>query len=277
MSRFLGSADGQYKSLKGKRVLITGGSAGIGKATAIGFSDNGAIVTITGRRQARLDAVTSQLKQAYSIVADLMDVSEAKRTIDEAVEKMGGLDILVNCGGVWTEAITGDHMGEQGFTDAFKMHIMTPVQLTEHAMPHLSKNKNGAVINLSSLSAIQVNPDSFAYNVAKAAMDHVTKTQARKYTKLGVRVNSVNPGYVDTEIFDVMVKDTGLTKEQLHEWAKTENELKQVCQPEEIAGPILFLASDAASFISGAHIPVCAASQVQLELEDPTVFHANKK
>lgn len=182
MSRFLGSADGHYKSLKGKKVLITGmvlelytrlansevnlhhvarhtwrntcsltgsthctsagGSAGIGKATAIGFSDNGAIVTITGRRQARLDAVTSQLKQValsptlslgapsldaahcankgrpaalmraceeerllichlpwlqgYSIVADLMDVSEAKRTIDEAVEKMGGLDILVS-------------------------------------------------------------------------------------------------------------------------------------------------------------------------------------
>ncbi|CAK0786472.1 hypothetical protein CVIRNUC_009685 [Coccomyxa viridis] len=276
MSRFRGSADSTYKSLAGKRVLITGGSAGIGKATAIAFSDNGAIVTITGRRQERLDAVTSQLKKGFSVVADLLNVSDCKRTVEEAVKMMGGLDILVNCGGVWTDAITSDHLGAKGFGDAFTMHVVTPAQLIEEAMPHLSANKNGAVVNLSSLSAIQVNPDGAAYNIAKAAQDHLTKTLSRKYTSKGVRINSVNPGFVDTEIFDVLVKDTGRTKQELHDWAKTENELKEICTPEEIAGPILFLASDAASFISGVHIPVCAASQVQLEIDDPSVFFAGK-
>ena len=79
--------------------------------------------------------------QGYSVVADLLKVSDCKRTVEEAVARMGGLDILVNCGGVWTDAILSDHLGEQGFSDAFKMHVITPAQLIEEAIPHLSKNK----------------------------------------------------------------------------------------------------------------------------------------
>ena len=79
--------------------------------------------------------------QGYSVVADLLKVSDCKRTVEEAVQKMGGLDILVNCGGVWTDAITADHLGEKGFGDAFTMHVVTPAQLIEEAMPHLSANK----------------------------------------------------------------------------------------------------------------------------------------
>lgn len=79
--------------------------------------------------------------QGYSVVADLLKVSDCKRTVEEAVAKMDGLDILVNCGGVWTDAIMSDHLGEQGFSDAFKMHVITPAQLIEEAIPHLSKNK----------------------------------------------------------------------------------------------------------------------------------------
>ncbi len=74
-------------------------------------------------------------------MADLLKVIDCKRTVEEAVAKMGGLDILVNCGGVWTDAILSDHLGEQGFSDAFKMHVITPAQLIEEAIPHLSKNK----------------------------------------------------------------------------------------------------------------------------------------
>ncbi|BDA48978.1 3-oxoacyl-[acyl-carrier-protein] reductase FabG [Coccomyxa sp. Obi] len=277
MARTRGSADSHYKSLEGKKVLITGGSAGIGKAAAIAFSNNGAIVTITGRRQERLDAVVSQLKQGHSVVADLLKVSDCTRTIEEAVAKMGGLDILVNSGGVWTDAMLSEPLGEKAFLDGLTMHVITVARLIEEAIPHLSKNKNGAVVNLSSLSAIQVNPDSAAYNVSKAAQDHLTKTLARKYTKLGVRINSVNPGFVDTEVFDVLVEATGRTKAELHDWAKSENELHEICTAEEIAGPILFLASDAASFISGVHIPIAGAAQVQLEIEDPSIYFADKK
>lgn len=277
MARTRGSADSYYKSLEGKKVLITGGSAGIGKATAIAFSNNGAVVTITGRRQERLDAVVSQLKQGHSVVADLMKVSDCTRTIEEAVAKMGGLDILVNSGGVFTDAMLKEPLGEKAFLDGLTMHVITVAQLIEEAIPHLSKNKNGAVVNLSSLSAIQVNPDNAAYNVSKAAQDHLTKTLARKYTKLGVRFNSVNPGFVDTEVFDVLVEATGRTKAELHDWAKSENELHEICAAEEIAGPILFLASDAASFISGVHIPIAGAAQVQLEIEDASLYFADKK
>lgn len=81
---------------------------------------------------------------------------------------------------------------------------------------------------------------------------------------------------VDTEIFDVLEKETGRTKEELYQWAKTENELDRICTAEEIAGPILFLASDAASFISGVHITIAGASQVQPEIEDASVFFAGK-
>ena len=79
--------------------------------------------------------------QGFSVVADLLNVSDCKRTVEEAVKMMGGLDILVNCGGVWTDAITSDHLGAKGFGDAFTMHVVTPAQLIEEAMPHLSANK----------------------------------------------------------------------------------------------------------------------------------------
>jgi NAD(P)-dependent dehydrogenase (short-subunit alcohol dehydrogenase family) len=82
---------------------------------------------------------------------------------------------------------------------------------------------------------------------------------------------------VDTEVFEVLEKMTGMPKAKLLEWAKSENELHEICTPEEIAGPILFLASDAASFISGVHVPVAAAAQVQLEIEDAAVFFARQK
>ncbi|KAK9842236.1 hypothetical protein WJX81_001967 [Elliptochloris bilobata] len=269
MNRCFGAPDAHYKSLTGKRVLITGGSSGIGKALALAFSANGAIVAITGRRKERLEAVCGQLKEGHYVIADLMKVSDCARTVAEAVFLMGGLDILVNSGGVETEAMMREPSSERAFADAFTMHVATVAALVDAAAPHLTASGAGAVVNVSSLSAIQVNPDATCYNVAQAAQDHLTKTLARKYTKHGLRVNSVNPCYVDTEFFDATSKESGLSKEQLHEWAKTENELHRVMTPDEVAGPILFLASDAASFISGVHLRIDGATGVHEEIQLP--------
>ena len=136
--------------------------------------------------------------QGHSVVADLLNVSEAKRTVEEAVQKMGGLDILVNCGGVWTDAILSDHLGEQGFTDAFKMHIMTPAQLIEEAMPHLSKTK---VIICHFPAQLQSHQTTWASSNRRLHTMHACRwSRQLRITQINAKIILLRPHHDSTEI-----------------------------------------------------------------------------
>lgn len=240
--------------LKGKRVLITGGSAGIGKAAAIAFDANGCYVAVLGRRLERLEAVANQLKHGVSIVADLSKDVDMKRAIKEAIEKLGGLDIIVNSGGVFPENITdGD---EAAFIATLKLHVTGNLTLIREAQEELIKNK-GSVVNISSIAALVPNPTLLAYGVMKAAQDKLTKDLAFELAPKGVRVNSILPAAINTEVFDNAIDAVpGATKELLLEKLTPHHPLGRIGQPEEIAAPIVFLASNAASFITGANLLV---------------------
>ncbi|EIE23343.1 hypothetical protein COCSUDRAFT_41609 [Coccomyxa subellipsoidea C-169] len=238
--------------LKGKRVLITGGSSGIGKAAAFSFDANNCKVAILGRRLERLDAVSKQLKHGVSIVADLTKEEDMKRAVKETIEKLGGLDILINSGGAST-GLPGDD--EAAFIAEFKLHVTGNLTLIKAAEEELIKNK-GSVVNISSAIAIMPAVGFLTYGVAKAAQDKLTRDLAFQYAPKGVRFNSLLPGVINTELYDGMAEAKGVPKADLMAGLGTTHPLGRVAEPEEVAAAIVFLASNAASFITGVNLLV---------------------
>ncbi|BDA43070.1 Glucose 1-dehydrogenase [Coccomyxa sp. Obi] len=239
--------------LQGKRVLVTGGSAGIGKAAALAFDANGCSVAVLGRRIERLDAVAKELKHGVSIVADLTDKEDMKRAIQETIDKLGGLDILVNSGGVTTEEMSGND--EAAYISAIKLHVTGNLTLIRAAEEELIKNK-GAVVNISSVGAVMPSATFQPYGVAKAAQDKLTQDLAFEFAAKGVRVNSILPACINTEAFDNMAEKKGVSKDEILAKLAPIHAQNRVAEPEEVAGPIVFLASNAASFITGVNLRV---------------------
>ncbi|CAL5224873.1 g7631 [Coccomyxa viridis] len=242
--------------LKGRRVLVTGGSAGIGKATALAFDKNGCKVAILGRRKERLDAVVEKMQHGLSVVADLTGGdAEMQRAVQEVIKAFGGLDIIVNSGGVTTEEMSGKT--EAAFLSAIKLHVTGNLALIRAAEEELIKNK-GAVVNVSSVGAIMPisSPTMTSYGVAKAAQDTLTKNLAFEFATKGVRVNSVLPAAIETEVFEQMAEKQGKPLSELMAHMAGFHAMKRVGQPEEIAAPIVFLASNAASFITGQNLAI---------------------
>ncbi|BDA47161.1 Glucose 1-dehydrogenase [Coccomyxa sp. Obi] len=240
-------------SLKGKRVLITGGSSGIGKATVFAFDANGCSVAVLGRTKERLDVVAKQLKVGVSIVADLTKEEDMKRAVKEALEKLGGLDILVNSGGVSSEEASGND--EAAFLASFRMHVTGNLTLIRAAQEELIKNK-GAIVNVTSTLALFPSEGFLTYGVAKAAQDKLTKDLAFEFATKGVRVNSILPAVINTEAYDGVAKANGVTRADIMAGMAPKHAMGRVAEPEEVARPIVFLASNAASFITGASLLV---------------------
>ncbi|CAL8461621.1 g1152 [Coccomyxa elongata] len=240
--------------LQGKRVLITGGSAGIGKAAAFALDANGCSVAVLGRRIERLDSVAKQLKHGVSIVGDLTKVGDMKRAVQEAIEKLGGLDIIVNSGGASTDEMWG--ADEAAFISALKLHVTGNLTLIRAAEEELIKNK-GAVVNISSvISVMPGHKPMSAYGAAKAAQDKLTQDLAFEFAPKGVRINSILPATIETEVFDTVLTMTGKSKEAMLAGLAPLHAMGRVGQPEEVAAPIVFLASNSASFITGVNLRV---------------------
>ncbi|KAK9905943.1 hypothetical protein WJX75_009272 [Coccomyxa subellipsoidea] len=215
--------------LKDKRVLVTDGLLGIGKAVAFAFDANGCSVAILGSDSDlhRLDDVARQMKYGVVVVADLTKEADANKAVKDAVQMLGGLDILVNCGG----APTGiDGTDQAVFMAEFKLHVTGTLTLIRAAETELIKNK-GAIINVSSAAA-NIPGDSFtAYDMVKAAEDKLTKDLAFQYAPQGVRVNCVLPGVINTELCDDMAELKGLGKKDMMAALAAKHPLGHVSEP----------------------------------------------
>ncbi|CAL5224871.1 g7629 [Coccomyxa viridis] len=241
--------------LEGRRVLITGGSAGIGKACALAFDTNGCKVAIVGRRRERLDAVAIQMKDALPIVADLSGGdAEMQRVIYETIQGLGGLDIIVNNGAGSTDLMR-EGTAEQAILSAIQLHVTSCLALVRAAEEELIRNK-GAVVNISSTAARVPRGGNPAYGVAKAAQDRLTQDLAFELAPKGVRVNSVLPAAVRTEVFETFAHQQGKGVDDVMQNFAPYHVMDRVGDPNEIAAAVVFLASNAASFITGVNLPV---------------------
>eukprot|EP01023_Acetabularia_acetabulum_P034411 TRINITY_DN3232_c0_g1_i5.p1 TRINITY_DN3232_c0_g1~~TRINITY_DN3232_c0_g1_i5.p1 ORF type:complete len:286 (-),score=48.83 TRINITY_DN3232_c0_g1_i5:705-1562(-) len=231
-----------YPDLKGKRVLVTGGSSGIGKATAFAFSKNEAIVMILARTVSKMEAVVADLPtKGYFVSADLRKPDDLERAVGEAVEKMGGIDILINNGTTTNEDFVNpnDVLVLKHLLD---IHVIGAMTLMNACKDELIKN-SGCVINVSSTYSVVLSEGTTPYNIAKASQDALTRNMAMVWAAQGVRVNSINPGVVDTELWGRMAQKVGVTKQQALDMLSNKHATGNYSQAFEQANAILFLSS----------------------------------
>lgn len=238
---------------KDKVAIVTGSSRGIGKATALMFAKEGAKVVINySKSEKEANEVVNEIKkigsESIAVKCDVSDEEQVKNMIDKTVDKFGRIDILVNNAGVVFDAPFAERTVKQ-WKRTLDVNLIGTFLCSKYVAPHMKKQKHGKIINVSSTNGINCfSPDAMDYDAAKAGVIILTRDLAKELAPT-IQVNSVAPGWVDTE----MNKD--LPKDFIDE--ETEKiYLKRFAKPEEIAKAILFLASDDANYITGSVLKI---------------------
>lgn len=244
-------------SFTGKSVIITGASSGIGQATAEYLANQGASLVLVGRNEEQLQKVVDTCSKAtenvLKIIADVCEADDAERIIRETVEKFAKIDVLINSAGVIGSGTIETTTLEQ-YDHIMNVNVRAIFRLTQLAVPYLIQTK-GNIVNLSSVCGIRSFPNVLAYNMSKSAIDQFTNCVALELADRGVRVNSVCPGVIKTELH----KRGGMNEEAYErflEHCKKTHALGRAGNVEEVAAAIAFLASDAASFMTAVQLPV---------------------
>jgi NAD(P)-dependent dehydrogenase (short-subunit alcohol dehydrogenase family) len=240
------------KSLTGATALVTGGNSGIGRATALALAQRGAHVVLSGRDAVRGEKVAAEIRAqggtADFVKSDLSDEVSARELARQAAELGGGyVDILVNNAGIFPFGPTHEATGED-FDKVFSLNVKVPFFLVAELAPKMAERGHGVIINVSTMVAEFGMPQMALYGSSKAALVLLTKSWAAEYGPAGVRVNAVSPGPTRTEGTAAM----GDALDQLAAAAPS----GRPGLPEEIASAIVYLASDEASFVQGALLPV---------------------
>lgn len=241
------------KQLQDRVALISGASSGIGAAVARCFAKAGAIVAIIGRNKENLqklaDSIIEADGQAFPIIADLATPEGAKQAVEQTAAKFGKIDILVNAAGIISMGnITNTTM--TAWDEMMQINLRSVFELMQLVLPYMSA-PTGNIVNVSSVTGLRSFPGVLAYCVSKAAVDQLTRCAALELAEKGIRVNAVNPGVVVTNLH----KRSGMTEENYQaflERSKTTHPIGRPGTPEEVAELILFLASDQATWITGA-------------------------
>ncbi|HKR12239.1 MAG TPA: glucose 1-dehydrogenase [Pyrinomonadaceae bacterium] len=241
------------KNFSGKVAVITGATSGIGHACAVGFAKAGANIVCVGRKEDALNDIAQELRtvgvEALPIRADLSVDADADRVVDEALQAFGGVDVLVNAAGFLTTG-TIENTSIESWDEMMNVNVRAVFRLMQKTLPSLI-DRRGNIVNVSSVTGLRSFPGVLAYCVSKSAVDQLTRCAALELAAKGVRVNAVNPGVVVTEIH----KRGGMNDDAYAaflEHSKTTHPLGRTGRPEEIAGLVLFLASEEASWITGA-------------------------
>ena len=242
--------------MQGRRVIVTGASSGIGRATAARFLNDGAGVALIGRREDALRAAGDEAAaggKAIVIAADLADQAQSEAAFAQAIGRLGGLDVLVNAAGILKsgniEATTLELWDEM-----MNINLRSVFHLMRLGVPHLEASR-GNIVNVSSVTGLRSFPGVLAYCVSKAGVDQLTRCAALELAPKGIRVNAVNPGVVVTGLHrSGGMGDDAYTAFLEH--SKTTHPLGRVGDTEEVAELIAFLASDKAAWITGETISI---------------------
>lgn len=253
-------------NFNGKIALITGSSSGIGHSTAYLFKKLGASLLLTGRSSKVLDELVNELDdgekseagascaKVHAVTADLTKEADLNRIFDVLKDKFNGkLDILVNSAGI-LEMGSIESTNVDQFDRVMNINLRSIYQIIALAVPYLIQSK-GSIVNVSSVNGMRSFPGVLAYNISKAGLDQLTRCVSLELGSKGVRVNSVNPGVTITELHRRAGMDEETYQAFLNRCSET-HVLGRPGYPDEIANAIAFLASDAASFITGVSLPV---------------------
>ena len=234
---------------RGKAVVVTGATSGIGRATALAFAADGAQVAAAGRRPDALAALKRKSENIHAYQVDLTSEEGTLGLIDNVGKELGGIDILVNAAGIIAlGSIEKATLSE--YDQMMAINVRSVLHLMQLCLPSIIERK-GNIVNVSSVTGLRAFPGVLAYCVSKAAVDQLTRCSALELAPKGVRVNAVNPGVVRTNLH----MNSGMEQETYSDFlehSKETHPIGRVGQPEEIADLILYLASDKAGWITGA-------------------------
>jgi NAD(P)-dependent dehydrogenase (short-subunit alcohol dehydrogenase family) len=235
----------------GKTALVTGGTSGIGREVANQLAARGAHVILSGRDDARGEAAVQAIRatggKADFVRADLTDTGSVAHLAERSVELGGQVDVLVNNAGLYPFAPTAEVPLSQ-FDEVYAVNVRAPFFLVAALAPAMAERGSGAIVNVSTMVATNGMAQMAVYGSSKAALQLLTKSWAAEFAASGVRVNAVSPGPTRTE-------GTAALGDNLDGLATT-TPLNRVGKPEEVAAAIVWLASDAASLVHGAILPV---------------------
>lgn len=244
--------------MKDKIILITGGGAGIGKATALRFAEEGAKVVICDVNEEAGKAVAAELGgEDHFYKVNVADRAEVQAWVADVVEKFGRVDVLVNNAGIIRDGqmikfkngeLVGQ-MSEENFDLVVSVNLKGTFNCAQAVAPYMAKQGGGVILNATSVVGLDGNFGQTNYVATKAGVIGMTKTWSRELGKLGIRVNAVAPGFTATEILITM-------PEKVIDGMKARTPLRRLGEPRDIANAYLFLASDEASFITGETLRV---------------------
>ena len=246
-----------------KKVLITGGSRGIGKATAIAFARFGARVAINYRSNSTAAQQTVhelEGKGHFSIQADITDSDVAKEMVDNVHDRLEGLDILVNNAGIYIEHRIDEvdyETWQKAWKEIFDVNLIAAANLTYCAAQHMIAAGGGSIVNISSRGAFRGEPEFPAYAASKGGMNAMSQSLAKALGKHNISVTAIAPGFVETDMAASALKgDRGLA-------IKQESPFQRVARPDEIAYGVLFYASEKAKFMTGGILDINGASYLR--------------
>ena len=237
--------------LTGKTALITGASRGIGAAIATAFVAAGAKVALNSRGAEQLQKTADEVGAAVVLPGDVTDDEAARAVVAGAIDGLGQLDVVVNNVGGNGVMVPFPQLRFPGWTKVMRLNVESAVHVLQAAAPHLLERRTGSVINVASVAGLSATPAMAQYGASKAALISLTRTLAVEWASTGVRVNALCPGWTATDLNRTLWENeqvfAGLTATiPMGRWAKAE----------EMAGPAVFLASDASSFMTGQTLVV---------------------
>ena len=240
--------------LEGKTVIITGASRGIGKGIAEVFASHGANIAFTYRSSdEKAKALEKELSsngcKAIGYKSDASDFDAAQQLAADVLEEFGSIDVLVNNAGITKDNLLL-RMSEEDFNDVMKVNMNSVFNNTKAVLRQMLKQKNGSIINLSSVVGVKGNAGQSNYSSSKAAIIGFTKSVALELGSRNIRCNAIAPGFIETEMTRALQQD------QINEWAES-IPLKRSGKAEDVANTSLFLASDMSSYITGQVMNVC--------------------
>jgi dehydrogenase/reductase SDR family protein 4 len=248
-------------SLEGKVALVSGGSRGIGRACALAFAENGADVVVSSRKLADLDAVAEEIKargrKGMAVASHIAKVEESANLVEKVKAEFGRIDILVNNAG------TNPYFGpiidaeEWAWDTTMNVNLKGPFILGQLVARVMREQGGGSIINTASVGGMRPGQMQGIYSVTKAGLIMLTKVMATEWGKYNIRVNAIAPGVIRTRLSEALWKEPAVG-----EAATKRTALGRLGEPDDVAGAVLYLASDASSYVTGETIVISGGSTV---------------